>query len=167
MDVFAETAMPVDSPAGEALLATRGFLAGVSAAQLEASQLNREAERRAALPAQSQEALSASAAARGRKLHNPDEPLQRPTTPGGSLGAGRAPDSTQEEQPSAEEAAAALKERTAPAVRPDYPSLDAPAFVEKQATFESRARLPRTPQQKNRELQPLAPASTRSERQRR
>ena len=86
---------------------------------------------------------------------------------GGSLVAGLAPDSTQEELPSADDTAAALSERTAPAVRPDYPSYDAPQFVEKEATFESRARLPRTPQQKNRELQPLAPASTRSERQRR
>jgi hypothetical protein len=119
--------------------------------------------------AQSKEELSASGTARGggRKLHKPDEPLQRPTTPGGSLVAGLAPDSTQEELPSADDTAAALSERTAPAVRPDYPSYDAPQFVEKEATFESRARLPRTPQQKNRELQPLAPASTRSERQRR
>ena len=44
MDVFAESALPGDSPTGEALLASR-YLAGVGAAQLEASQLEADAQR--------------------------------------------------------------------------------------------------------------------------
>ena len=42
------------------------------------------------------------------------------------------PDSTQDELPTAEETAALLSERTAPAIRPDYPSLDQPAFEQRE-----------------------------------
>ena len=80
---------------------------------------------------QAKEDLSSSATAR-RKLHNPDEPLQRPTTPGGSFANAPPPDSTQDELPTAEETAALLSERTAPAIRPDYPSLDQPAFEQRE-----------------------------------
>jgi hypothetical protein len=167
VDVFAEAALPSDGPTGEELLAAR-YLAGVGAAQQEAAQLrateDEEERRRAAAPPP----VDASSTGR-RKLHNPDEPLQRPTTPGGSLKPQEAP--TEEELNAQAEAELGAppgtgKEEAAQEEPAHYPDAGAPEFVEKQETFYKRERLPRTPQAKNRELVPLAPASTRSERQR-
>ena len=165
VDVFAEANLTSDGATGEELLAGK-YLAGLGAAQQEAAQLEEEERRRAAAPP----AADAVGSSSKRKLHNPDEPLQRPTTPGANqLNPQAAPEDLAEAEAAAEaEFAAAKREKPAPAseVKMEYPDAEAPEFVEKQETFYKRERLPRTPQTKTRDLVPLPPASTRSERQR-
>ena len=174
VDVFAEANLASDGAAGEELLAGK-YLAGLGAAQHEAAQLEEDERRRAAAPP----AADAIGSSSKRRLHNLDEPLQRPTTPGANaMNPQAAPEdvpksseydlSAEAEAAAEAEFAAAKREKPAPGseVKMDYPDADAPEFVEKQETFYKRERLPRTPQTKTRDLVPLPPASTRSERQR-
>ena len=106
VDVFAEAAVtyePYGGVAGEPLLSLEFLLQDVYEAQEDASQLNATMERRAAAAAaaaqQKQQQQQQQQQQRGqqgkqgqgqpaRRRHHPDEPLQRPTTPGANADYG-------------------------------------------------------------------------------
>ena len=174
VDVFAEVALPLDSTdglSGEELLAAN-YLAAVQEAQRDASAAaaddaarREQAAQQAARRRQQEEAEAAAEAEAGgdpkprHRIHDPDEPLQRPSTPSqtamkAATNASRA--SLVDPPPLGEDG---IPE---PVSYPDPGQIPDDQY---EAVFQMRARMPRTPQSGVRpDLPEIKPALTRSDR---
>ena len=174
VDVFAEVALPLDSTdglSGEGQLAAN-YLAAVQEAQRDASAAaaddaarREQAAQQAARRRQQEEAEAAAEAEAGgdpkprHRIHDPDEPLQRPSTPSqtamkAATNASRA--SLVDPPPLGEDG---IPE---PVSYPDPGQIPDDQY---EAVFQMRARMPRTPQSGVRpDLPEIKPALTRSDR---
>ena len=197
VDVFAEAAVtyePYGGVAGEPLLSLEFLLQDVYEAQEDASQLNATMERRAAAAAaaaqqkqqqQQQQQQRGQQGKQGqgqpaRRRHHPDEPLQRPTTPGanadygaqalqyaeqaGGTGAFGASVGPTVEEDLAEEGTFASPGGAEDETIPEMVSYPDPDAVDVTSpTIPVRNRLSRTPHKKSRDVNvpPVQPTASR------